>query len=787
MKIFNKISNLFSKKSTRIVALVGALTLTTSIISSALQVSDVSSRLTFMHISHPKYIGDSLATYMQKTDDGRLAYCLDFTKGSPTDELAQGSQLNDAYYRVLKNGYPYVSFTGDANQDYYITQTAVWLTRGYLDGYEVGFAPDHLLAYNDHEQMLKNHAVNLFNKAINSSSAPAPTISVTPSTVTAEKKDGKFVAGPFTVTGNPNNDLNYWVTTQSENIIVRSVNGDARTDFHTGDSFYIEIPLNIDMSEVKFRVDADIPYEAPRAYITSMAGKQNIVVLENFTANAVSTSGTITYDLNGDIKLVKKGDDGKLLQGVKFTLKDNNGTVVGNYETDANGELYITGIKAGNYILEETETAEGYVIINPNTDIVVVPQETTSVEVTNKQIKGKIDIMKVDNKFGKDKPLKNAEFTIWDMDGVEVDKLITDIDGKAVSKDLPYGKYTMKETKSPLGYKPQEKTYNVEISEDGKTYEYVIDNTIQTGKVSVTKVDSENNKKKLAGAEFTIYDLHRNVVDVLTTDENGKATSKAIDFGRYIMQETKAPEGYVLDETIYEVNITKDEILLEYTVENTSIYGDLEITKSDIADGKLLPNTEFTIRDESGKVVVKGITDENGLAKFKLKYGKYTYQETNAPEGYVIDESEFPFEIKEDGEIIKAEMTNEMIKGKVGVTKVDADNKDIVLQGAEFTIYDEEGNIVEVLVTDESGKAYSKDLNYGKYTMKETKAPEGYVLSDKETKIVVDEHEKVYEYTIKNRKPIINTGGTPVALAVAGGLTLTTIAGTVLFKKKRKK
>lgn len=95
---------------------------------------------------------------------------------------------------------------------------------------------------------------------------------------------------------------------------------------------------------------------------------------------------------------------------------------------------------------------------------------------------------------------------------------------------------------------------------------------------------------------------------------------------------------------------------------NTRGEGELEITKTDVSTGELLPNAKFVIYEEDGEtVVVKGQTDDKGIAKFKLKTGKYYYQEYEAPAGYMIDNSLFPFEIKEDGDIVKCQMTNTKI------------------------------------------------------------------------------------------------------------------------------
>ena len=107
---------------------------------------------------------------------------------------------------------------------------------------------------------------------------------------------------------------------------------------------------------------------------------------------------------------------------------------------------------------------------------------------------------------------------------------------------------------------------------------------------------------------------------------------------------------------------------------NEPITGNLELTKKEISDGKLLPNAGFRIKDEAGNIVATGVTDKNGIAKFTLRYGKYTYQEYNAPEGYEIDEKEYAFEIKEDGQIIKATMTNAKIPEEVITTPKTGDD-----------------------------------------------------------------------------------------------------------------
>lgn len=156
-----------------------------------------------------------------------------------------------------------------------------------------------------------------------------------------------------------------------------------------------------------------------------------------------------------------------------------------------------------------------------------------------------------------------------------------------------------------------------------------------------------------------ILDKDGKVVVQGKTDENGVIVFDHLEYGDYFYREYDAPEGYVIDETAYPFSIKEDGEIVKAEMTNRKIEGTLELTKKDVANGKALPNAGFRIYDEEGNVVAEGKTGKNGVAVFKLTYGKYSYQEYDAPEGYQIDDSLFPFEIKKDGEIVKAEMTNQ--------------------------------------------------------------------------------------------------------------------------------
>ncbi|WP_242218064.1 SpaA isopeptide-forming pilin-related protein [Bacillus cereus group sp. BfR-BA-01380] len=276
------------------------------------------------------------------------------------------------------------------------------------------------------------------------------------------------------------------------------------------------------------------------------------------------------------------------------------------------------------------------------------------------------------------------------------------------------------------------------------------------GSLQIMKLGEK--KQPLKGAVFEVSSEKGDIKKNITTNDQGIAELHQLPIGTYIVKEIQAPDGYILDDTAKKIEVKAGETAL-LEVKNENIQGQLEIAKVDSTDNnKKLPNAEFTIYDMQGKEVTKGKTDKNGVATFKLPYGKYTYKETLAPDGYVINNETFSFEIKEDGQIIKHTVNDKKIFGELLISKVDSANNDTKLPNAEFTIYDMQGKEVTKGKTDKNGVATFK-LPYGKYTYKETLAPDGYVINDETFSFEIKEDGQIIKHTVKNQKK--QTSGTP--------------------------
>ena len=249
--------------------------------------------------------------------------------------------------------------------------------------------------------------------------------------------------------------------------------------------------------------------------------------------------------------------------------------------------------------------------------------------------------------------------------------------GVFLFEDVPYGNWLIRELKPAPAFVLNENAYPVTIGGNEETVEITVENRFITGAVQTTKVDAEYPDNKLTGAVFEVYvdadgnqefdpDIDR-LVGEMNEIEDGVYRMDGLRYNEYFLYEKSSPEGFLKDENYHYFEIRNDgeTVIVENEAGvgfvNQPITDELEITKKDISDGKLLPGVGFRIKNDKGEIVAEGYTDENGIAEFTLRYGKYTYQEFDPLDGYQPDETEYPFEIKEDGEIIKAEMTNERI------------------------------------------------------------------------------------------------------------------------------
>lgn len=326
----------------------------------------------------------------------------------------------------------------------------------------------------------------------------------------------------------------------------------------------------------------------------------------------------------------------------------------------------------------------------------------------------------------------------------------------------------------------------------------------------------------LKGVKFDVLDEEGNLVTTIVTDEYGVAVTEELEFGKYTIKE-HVPAGMVDDDIVYKVEFTWMQGMSETSlVASVEIYNEscnTQINISKVGESPIFVDGQYVYTQtpldgvlfgvyaqedvlnyygeivvEAGTCVGYAVTDSNGIASVneKLIKGRYYYQELKtAGVQYVADTTQYPFElILENSKIDIFNVNNEFpivnkfVQGEIQVYKIAQDGK-VPLAGAEFDLYNSDDVVVQHLVTDGSGKATSMKLPYGKYYLKETKAPDTYQKVDTKFEAAVTKDGVTTIVTIENSKTPKLGATTMITVAVLVVVLL--ISLTILYNKLRKK
>ncbi|AAP08047.1 SpaA isopeptide-forming pilin-related protein [Bacillus cereus] len=509
--------------------------------------------------------------------------------------------------------------------------------------------------------------------------------------------------------------------------------------------------LNIDKqrSEVTFTFGESFDYKSYEDQIINLSIKakiKNDADLSSYVDKKIPNKAELHFDdktltskevtitppeapKDGTVSLHKIDSENpnKGLKGAEFEVRNSANEVVAKLKTDEKGFSVPQPLAPGTYKVYETVAPEGYQKLTSPVEVTLQAGETKTIEIKNTMQKGQIEVKKIDSENG-EKPLANAEFDIV-KDVVVVEHIVTDKDGKAISKPLAPGKYILKETKAPEGYQLKETEFEVNVTGDGIFPIQVENAMVDKGNIEITKVDKENGAV-LAGVEFEVQDEKDEVVRKVVTDKDGKANVSDLSVGKYKLVEAKSLPGYkkLTEPVPFEIKkgMTK---ALAIKVENEQLdKGSVEITKIDKDSQKVLEGVVFEVQDEQGKVVTEVKTDKDGKAKISdLSVGNYKLVETKSLPGYKKLTDSVSFEItKGMTTVLSLKVENEQLdKGSVEITKIDKDSKK-ALKGVVFEVQDEAGTVVKEVKTDKDGKAKISDLSVGKYKLVEKESLPGY-------------------------------------------------------------
>lgn len=450
------------------------------------------------------------------------------------------------------------------------------------------------------------------------------------------------------------------------------------------------------------------------------------------------------YPLNSLV--IKKTDaiTSEMLEGAAFEVRKvledisgNSGTIIGRYTTDSSGIIVITGLEAGAYLIEEVQAPANYLISENSKQQAWLKADGTSVvEVTFANYPyGSLLITKVDALTNK--PLSNATFQVTTGDGTVVGNsngmYTTNSDGEILIPNLKPGSYVVTERIAPEGYACDTKPQTIEIGTDGATYKAHFQNQPMCSLV-ILKKDADNGNP-LSGAQFKVTTSKGDVIGrnngIFTTDSNGSITISDLAKGSYIVEEVKAPDGYVLEEQSKTIALDYGKT---YTLEFTNKkMTSLVVKKIDAVTGEPLPGAKFFVEKQNGEHVGEYTTDNTGTILLPtLDPDWYVVRETKAPEGYILDETPKTVEVKTNVPTVVT-FENKPLSG-IKIVKTDSETGE-PLEGVSFAVSKMNGEKIGTFKTDKEGMIYISDLEDGYYTVTETEGLENYHW-DKEPKTV---------------------------------------------------
>lgn len=532
---------------------------------------------------------------------------------------------------------------------------------------------------------------------------------------------------------------------------------------------------------------------------------QDLIYVGAVPVNGYMKFKTEAYPKGGfELKKVGEMPSGSVtaLSGVKFKVTGSKYSKV--FTTDNDGKISVENeLKPGKYHIKEISAPTKY-NIGFEQDFVVEPGKTTAINngrlIVNDLYYNKIRFTKLGDSFvnGDEKTtgLEGVKFDLYKEEGEAnqiidendelVQELVSNQDGVVESSKLYEGDYIIKEIETLPGYVLEDQTYSFKVSNNGKIINGTtidlgtVTNSVLTGQIRLKKIgvgSCEQVSKcsiPLKNVKFEIYaDSNNNgildeeelgPVGQIITDSKGVGVSNPLKYGQYFLKETENPHtNYQMSDVTYEFNIEQANQIIDINdgkpIQNSEKTGSLEITKQGESlsntneDMQMLAGATYQITDEQGKSIGEVTTNAQGKANFdNLSFGKYRIKEIKAPQGYIVDETVYEFEINDKTykHPINLIFSDDVIKNKLEISKVDATTKEEVA-GAKLVVKDRNTNeIIEEWTS--TTDPFKFEINYGQYEICETLAPPGYKQTTRCTNFDVKEDGVNQSFQIVNKQ-----------------------------------
>ena len=714
------------------------------------------------------YVVTTLVGYYR---DGEFypAYCLnkdlsgvteDFSYDVDIDHIIKDSETYNKIWRVMMAGYPYNTpeqmGLSSWQHAYQATKMAVYCVTGQR-------SIDEFFAYTPQGQEIVDCIWRLYNASQNSNSAyVSPICNMTPEgTLYLEKINGKeYCVQKYNFSGN--NEMPSFTVTPSEGIIFNMQNQE-QTNYDGNGSFKLAIPKDSLKQDKQINLKAKATIKTyPILYgATSIPGTQDYC-LSSYPFEATEADTTLKITIPSvNIKKVDENTN-EALEGAEFNIyKDVNENgklesedvfIIKTEITNSSGITTVTGLTPGKYIAKEIKAPEGYLLDSTAIQTFEIKANGNSINLQFGDIEplGKITINKTNNLGDK---LVGVEFQIIANENIQnatktktyytkgqvVKIATTNSNGQIIVGDLPLGNYIVKETKAPTGYLLNTNTYNVNLSykdQNTAVINYTIDKIIDEepfGTINITKQDAETGSvtqgdSKFEGAEYKIYaaeDIYNvaktkkfyskdQVVAIRIIREDGKTDVVTnLPMGKYYIKETKAPEGYLIDNNTYNVTLSYKDQTSE--VITTFITSKDNVKKRQVNIFK------------SGIKILSGLVPGLEGVEFTIKLNSNV--EKALAQGYSYEE--IWNGIDEYGNKVSVDSSRVQEAQRIAPT-------------------------VSKVVTDKTGNAYTDMLPYGKYIVKETLTPQDYETAVDFTFSITHDNSEIKDNSKKTLRLVVN-------------------------------
>ncbi len=464
------------------------------------------------------------------------------------------------------------------------------------------------------------------------------------------------------------------------------------------------------------------------------------------------------------------------LAGAKMKLTDSDGKTVKEFTSESNLTT-ITGLKVGIYYLEEIEAPNGY-IKNTTKNKIVITNTSDEVTSTIENKKIKVSLSKVD--ADTNKQIAGVLFELLDSSKNVIGTFTTTDTKTDISslKALKEGDYYLREKSTKDGYVLDNSLHKFTIN--SSNYDFTITLKNKLNEVRLGKIDAKT-KKYIKGATLKLSSVTYSDFEPVTFVSEENATSiKGLKVGKYILEEVKAPEGYVTSNSKIYFDVTSSGEVKTETIKN-------DILSISINNKKVTVNANkgysFTIYNSDGTKVEELTIKDSSITSKELSNGNYYLKETKTPDSVVLNSNLVYFTI-DDNKEMSINFTNDFTK--VYISKKDMANSEEI-EGASLTLTDKNGTVVKEW-TSSKDPYYIERLPVGVYTLKEEVAPKGYVLNTSTVTFEVKETGDIQTATMFNTKPLEDVPNTSKKTGIfyIVGTIITLIGVSILaiyFKK----